>query len=151
MNKYAEEYKSSTESFLNLVNTLNPNDLDISDSEGWSPRQIIHHMADSETQSYARLRKLIAEPGSVIQGYDEGKWAENPTLGYQELPIEDSVAVIKAVRKSSYELIKRLSDEQLLNKCMHSESGEYSVKNWLDTYTNHPTDHMNQIKNLLNK
>ena len=151
MNKYAEEYKSSTESFLNLVNTLNPNDLDISDSEGWSPRQVIHHMADSETQSYARLRKLIAEPGSVIQGYDEGKWAENPTLGYQELPIEDSVAVIKAVRKSSYELIKRLSDEQLLNKCMHSESGEYSVKNWLDTYTNHPTDHMNQIKNLLNK
>ena len=151
MNKYAEEYKSSTESFLNLVNALNPNDLDISDSEGWSPRQVIHHMADSETQSYARLRKLIAEPGSVIQGYDEGKWAENPTLGYQELPIEDSVAVIKAVRKSSYELIKRLSDEQLLNKCMHSESGEYSVKNWLDTYTNHPTDHLNQIKNLLNK
>ena len=151
MKKSAEEYKSSTESFLNLVNTLNPNDLDISDSEGWSPRQVIHHMADSETQSYARLRKLIAEPGSVIQGYDEGKWAENPTLGYQELPIEDSVAVIKAVRKSSYELIKRLSDEQLLNKCMHSESGEYSVKNWLDTYTNHPTDHMNQIKNLLNK
>ena len=151
MNKYAEEYKSSTESFLNLVNTLNPNDLDISDSEGWSPRQVIHHMADSETQSYGRLRKLIAEPGSVIQGYDEGKWAENPTLGYQELPIEDSVAVIKAVRKSSYELIKRLSDEQLLNKCTHSESGEYSVKNWLDTYTNHPTDHLNQIKNLLNK
>mgnify|MGYP003348696067 FL=1 len=151
MNKYAEEYKSSTESFLNLVNTLNPNDLDISDSEGWSPRQVIHHMADSETQSYARLRKLIAEPGSVIQGYDEGKWAENPTLGYQNLPIEDSVAVIKAVRKSSYELIKRLSDEELSHKCIHSESGEYSVKNWLDTYTNHPTDHLNQIKNLLNK
>ena len=151
MSKYAEEYKSSTESFLNLVNTLNQTDLDISDSEGWSPRQVIHHMADSETQSYARLRKLIAEPGTVIQGYDEGKWAENQTLGYQNLPIEDSVAVIKAVRKSSYELIKRLSDEQLLNKCTHSESGEYSVKNWLDTYTNHPTDHLNQIKNLLTK
>ena len=151
MNKYAEEYKTSTESFLNLVSTLSASDLDKSDSEGWSPRQVIHHMADSETQSYARLRKLIAEPGSVIQGYDEGKWAENPTLGYQSLPVEDSVAVIKAVRKSSYELIKRLSNEELLNKCTHSESGEYSVKNWLDTYTNHPTDHLNQIKNLLNK
>ena len=151
MNNSADQYKASTESFLNLVNTLNPTDLDISDSEGWSPRQVIHHMADSETQSYARLRKLIAEPGTVIQGYDEGKWAENLTLGYQSLPVEDSIAVIKAVRKSSYELIKRLSDEQLLNKCTHSESGEYSVKNWLDTYTNHPTDHLNQIKNLLNK
>ena len=151
MKKSAEEYKASTESFLNLVNTLDSSDLDKSDSEGWSPRQVIHHMADSETQSYARLRKLIAEPGTVIQGYDEGKWAENPTLGYQNLPIEDSVAVIKAVRKSSYELIKRLSDEQLLNKCTHSESGEYSVKNWLDTYSKHPIDHLNQIKNLLTK
>ena len=26
-----------------------------------------------------------------------------------------------------------------------------AVKNWLDTYTNHPTDHLNQIKNLLTK
>ena len=151
MSDFAAKYKAATDEFLKLVSELTLGDLDKSDTEGWTPRQVIHHMADSETQSYARLRKLIAEPGSVIQGYDEGKWAENPTLGYQELPIEDSVAVIKAVRKSSYELIKRLSNEELLNKCIHSESGEYSVKNWLDTYTNHPTDHLNQIKNLLNK
>jgi hypothetical protein len=34
----------------------------------WSARQCIHHMADSEAQSYARLRRLVAEPeGSIIQ------------------------------------------------------------------------------------
>lgn len=35
-------------------------------------RQVIHHVADSATQSYARLRRLLAEPlGSIIQGDDE--------------------------------------------------------------------------------
>ena len=66
-----------------LFRSLSEKDLDKTDSEGWSPRQVIHHMADSEAQSYARLRRLIAEPGTTIQGYDEGKWAEDPTLGYK--------------------------------------------------------------------
>ena len=82
MNNFAEEYRAATEQFLNLVHSLKSSDLDKSDSDGWTPRQIIHHLADSEAQSYARLRRLIAEPGSIIQGYNENKWAESPTLGY---------------------------------------------------------------------
>ena len=79
MNDYAAEYKSSTQQFLDLVSSLRPEDLDKSDGEGWNPRQVIHHLADSEAQSYARLRRLLAEPGTVIQGYDEGLWANNAT------------------------------------------------------------------------
>ena len=71
----AAEYEASTQLFLQLVNSLKESDLDLSDAEGWTPRQVIHHVADSEAQSYARLRRLIAEPGTQIQGYDEGKWA----------------------------------------------------------------------------
>mgnify|MGYP003351716449 CR=1 FL=1 len=35
-----------------------------------SARQTIHHLADSETMAYTRLRRLAAEPEPVIQGYD---------------------------------------------------------------------------------
>jgi hypothetical protein len=90
---------------------LSEKDLDKTDVEGWSPRQVIHHMADSEAQSYARLRRLIAEPGTTIQGYDEGKWAEDPTLGYKSEAIDTPLEVIKSVRKSSYELLKRLNED----------------------------------------
>ena len=71
MSSFAEDYKASTETFVALVRSLSASDLDKSDHEGWTPRQVIHHMADSEAQSYARLRRLIAEPGTTIQGYDE--------------------------------------------------------------------------------
>ena len=149
MRNYASEYKSATDTYLDLVQKLTLEDLDKRDSTGWSPRQVIHHMADSEAQSYARLRRLIAEPGTAIQGYDEGKWAESETLAYKTAGIEGAIAVFKAVRQASYELITRIDNAQLKNEGIHTESGRYTVEIWLDTYINHPLDHANQIRNQI--
>jgi hypothetical protein len=149
IHELAARYDQSTQAFLSLALSLSEKDLDRKDAEGWSPRQVIHHVADSEAQSYARLRRLIAEPGTQIQGYDEGKWAENSTLGYEVTDVAASIEVFAAVRKSSYLLLQRLSEEQLENTCIHSESGEYSVKSWIQTYSNHPLDHADQIKKQL--
>lgn len=146
INQIAAEYQAATREFLTLANSLSESDYDRSDAEGWTPRQVIHHVADSEAQSYARLRRLIAEPGTIIQGYDEGIWAETPALGYRTAPVESSIAVFAAVRESSYQLLLRLDESQLDNQGTHSESGAYSVRDWIRSYTNHPTDHANQIR-----
>ena len=148
MKEFAEQYLNATKTFLDLVESLTSEQLDFANSEGWNARQVIHHMADSEAQSYARLRRLIAEPGTSIQGYDEGLWAENTTLSYKNHEIESSLEVFKAVRKSSYELLLRLDDSLLTNKGVHTELGEYSIKDWLNSYIKHPVDHANQIKEI---
>ena len=149
MQELAEKYQIATQEFLNLVAQISPNQLDKADKEGWTPRQVIHHLADSEAQSYSRLRRLIAEPGTLIQGYDENKWAESSTLGYKSEDVQSSLEVFKAVRQASYELIKRLSEKDLEIEGTHSESGAYSVGKWIKTYTNHPLDHANQIREQL--
>lgn len=143
---FASQYENATRKFLDTVHELSESELDVSSSGGWTARQVIHHVADSEAQSYARLRRLIAEPGTQIQGYDEGGWGENETLGYKDLPIEPSLAVFKAVRASSLGIIKRLSEPQLENSGIHTESGEYTIKTWLETYINHPLEHAAQIR-----
>ena len=43
--------------------------------ERWSTHEIIVHIADSEANSYVRVRRGIAEPGSQILGYDQDGWA----------------------------------------------------------------------------
>lgn len=141
-----EKYREATEEFISTVSKLTETELDVPKDQGWTARQVIHHVADSEAQSYARLRRLIVEPGTQIQGYDEGAWGENKTLGYEELPIQISLDVFKAVRASSLEILKRLSANQLENSGIHSESGEYSIRAWLESYINHPTDHAAQIR-----
>ena len=145
LDQIVDTYLSATEHFLNIVRSLSAEDLDKSKTGGWTPRQIIHHVADSEAQSYARLRRLIAEPGTEIAGYDEAGWGENQTLGYKVLPIENSLAVTKAVRDASADILKRITEEQLANTCTHSESGELTLERWITIYSKHPVDHANQI------
>ena len=149
MREWVVQYKEATIRFLAVAEALSSSELDKSDKEGWTPRQVIHHMADSEAQSYARLRRLIAEPGTVIQGYDEGAWAQNPTLGYTTESVDGALAVIRAVRESSYRLLVRLSETHLDNSGIHSESGNYSVRTWIETYTKHPLEHASQIQSQI--
>jgi hypothetical protein len=142
----AAAYESSTQFFLNLALGVTPELLDVHHENGWSARQIIHHVADSEAQSYARIRRLVAEPeGSVIQGYDEGAWAECEKLGYKDAPVENSIAVYAAVRAGSLDVLKRLEESDLLKFGEHSESGKFTIEKWLVNYTKHPLDHGDQL------
>lgn len=141
----AGEYQAATEIFLAAYAKFDSADLDKPKSDGWNARQVIHHLADSESQSCARLKRLIAEPGTIIQGYDENKWAQNPTLGYLVLPIESSLALFKASRAASLEIIKRLEVEDLSKSGTHTESGAYDLRKWFKSYINHPKDHANQL------
>lgn len=139
-------YRAATERFLRVATEVGQHELDITPPSGWSARQVIHHVADSEAQSYARLRRLIAEPGSEIQGYDEAGWAETPQLGYRELPVEESLAVFSAVRSASATVLTRLGDADLELAGKHSESGAYTLSDWLEIYTQHPLEHAAQIE-----
>jgi len=143
-------YLEATKYFFECVAKTTSGTLDNHHADGWSARQVIHHMADSEAQSYVRLRRLLAEPaGSEIQGYDEGAWAECEALGYQTLAIESSLAVIAAVRASSALVLEKLRAEDLTRYGMHSESGHYTLADWLEIYTRHPREHGDQLARAL--
>ena len=145
----AADYERATAAFIAAAAEAAPEELDRHHPEGWSARQVIHHVADSEAQSYARLRRLMAEPEPIIQGYDEAAWACAPALGYTELPIENSLAVFAAVRASSLDIIRRLTPDDLERAGVHTESGPYSVRTWLATYSAHPAEHADQLRRAL--
>ncbi len=151
LNELAEQYEHSTVVFLEAVALINQTNIDKSDHAGWSPRQIVHHMADSESQSAARLRRILAQPGTQILGYDEGAWAECSALGYRTFPIENSLALYKASRGSSLEVLRNLSETDLAKFAIHSERGTYTLKDWLSTYSSHPVDHANQLREAISE
>jgi hypothetical protein len=147
---FADKYQEATNYFEKLVQSLQPSDLDTKAPGEWSARQIIHHMADSEAQSYARLRRLLAEPeGSVIQGYDESAWAQSKKLGYEDLDISNSFKVTISVRNASADLILRMSPSDLDKFGTHTERGKFTVSDWLKAYSNHPLDHGAQLERAI--
>jgi hypothetical protein len=112
-------------------------------ADEWTPRQIVHHVADSETMSYIRLRRLLAEEKPLIMGYDEEEYARK--LHYDR-PIAASLAVVRAVRDSSAELLATLSEEEWAREGTHSDSGRYTMDDWLRIYVAHCHDHADQIR-----
>jgi len=126
------------------VDGLTNDDLDRTGPKGgWTPRQVVHHLADSEATAYVRLRKLIAEDDAVIQGYDEPEFARR--LHYDR-PIGSSLAVLAAVRTASLELLESLTPGEWDRQGTHTESGTYSVDDWLAIYAGHSHDHAKQIR-----
>ena len=149
ISEHAQSYEESTAAFLEAVTHITPENIDKTDHAGWSARQIVHHMADSESQSAARLRRILAEPGTQILGYDENAWSECTALGYRKFPIEKSLALYKASRDSSLEVLQNLTEQDLAKFAIHSERGNFSLEDWLRVYSKHPVDHANQLREAI--
>ena len=111
----------------------------------WSVHEIIVHMADSESMSALRVRKLIVEPGSMLMGYEEATWAD--ALDYKNQSMDDALQIIRAARQTTYRLLKTLPDEVYTHSVIHPEYAEpYTFEKWLDIYARHIPDHIEQIR-----
>jgi hypothetical protein len=112
----------------------------------WSVHEIIVHMADSESMAALRVRKLIVEPGSTLMAYEEAKWAD--ALNYLGQSADDALQVIKMARQTTYNLLKTLPDEVFSHSVTHPEYSElYTFDKWLNIYSRHIPDHVEQLKN----
>ncbi|MEO7664439.1 MAG: DinB family protein [Candidatus Limnocylindrales bacterium] len=139
-----ERFRSGTVDLDEALDGATEADLDRPQASGsWTARQVVHHLADSESMAYIRLRRLIAEDEPVIHGYDEPEWARR--LHY-ERGIEASRAVVTAVRAASLELLQSLTADEWSRNGTHSEAGSYSVERWLAIYAEHTHDHADQIR-----
>lgn len=136
-------FASGADDVIEALAGATDEDLDRHGPSGWSSRMVVHHLADSESMAYIRLRRLIAEDDPVIWGYDEPEWAER--LHYDR-PIEPSLAVLGAVRAASLQLMGSLTTDEWARTGTHTESGAYSVELWLDIYAEHSHEHAEQIR-----
>jgi hypothetical protein len=149
MNRIAllERYRTGYAEIADALTAATEADLDrASAPDEWTARMVVHHLADSETTAFVRLRRLIAEDDPQIVGYDEAEFARR--LHYDR-PIAASLAVVGAVREASLQLLERLTPEEWDRSGTHSESGPYTVDDWLGIYAEHCHDHADQIRRSL--
>jgi hypothetical protein len=112
----------------------------------WSAAEIVHHLADSETTSALRLRKLLVDDHAVIHGYDQEAYARS--LHYNDRPIGPSLEAFRAARISTMQVIERMTDADWAREGWHTESGRYGAERWLEIYAQHAHGHADQIRRL---
>jgi hypothetical protein len=113
----------------------------------WSIRFILHHLADSETVLYDRIRRVLSEPRQVLWVFDQDAWATG--LDYAQVPLELSRRGYESVRNAimyyaglHYERSGRL-------EFVHSVTGVRTLKDEFDKVASHNAHHLNQIRTAL--
>ena len=139
-----EQYKRGYREVNDAIAGATETELDARPAPGkWTVREIIHHLADSEMTSAIRLRNLIATDNVAIAGYDQDVFARR--LHYDR-PIAASLAVFKAARETTAELLDRLDEADWKREGTHPEHGRYGMDTWLRVYSVHARDHAEQIR-----
>ncbi len=139
---YGRAYDTLVEGLKKFPKTM----WDFKPAEGWSIHQILIHITDSEANSYVRCRRFIAEPGSGVYGYNTDRWAE--ALGYSGQDTDEALDLFRALRLSSYHLIRGLPESVWANTVDHSENGVMTFDDWLDTYERHIREHLSQMEQV---
>ena len=120
-------------------------ELDYRIAEGeWTPREVVHHLADSEMTSAIRIRRLIAEEQPLIAGYDQEEFARRL---YYTRPIGGSLAALAGARASTAAFLDEFQERDWARFGTHSEfPGPFTVIGWLEYYAEHAHDHADQIR-----
>src|SRR3979490_613048 len=144
--QYKEGYKEVSRSLENFP----PDLLTAHPIPGkWSAAEIVHHLADSETTSGIRLRRLLVEDHPLILGYDQDAYAAR--LNYNNREMIPALEAFRGARATAAQLFEFMSDEDWLREGTHSESGSYTTEDWLTIYAAHAPKHAPPNRRLLEK
>lgn len=115
--------------------------------EGWTLRQVVHHVADSHLNCYARFRLALTEDEPTIRPYDEAAWAELPDA--RSAPVEPSLDLLVALHDRWIRLARDCSSEELARTFRHPEmAGPIRLDETLSLYAWHGRHHCAHITRL---
>jgi hypothetical protein len=139
-----QQYKEGYASVAAALEGITPAELDSRPAPGkWSPREIVHHLADSEMTSAIRLRLLMAEDAPLIRGYDQDEFARRL---FYDRPYTSSLEAFRAARQATGEILDRMQPADWRREGTHTEIGGYSAQRWLEIYAVHAHNHADQIR-----
>jgi hypothetical protein len=113
----------------------------------WSVRYILHHLSDSETVLFDRIRRVLSEPRQVIWVYDQDAWASG--LDYAQVPLDISRRVYESVRAAILYYAGRYYEAKGHLEFVHSVTGVRTLKDEFDKVASHNEHHLSQIRSAL--
>lgn len=114
--------------------------------DGWTVRQLVHHVADSHVNAYTRLRLTLTEDNPTIKPYAEQKWAE--LLDARSMPVAVSLGMLDGIHARWVTLLRSLPAEDFARTMRHPEQGEMSLDMQSALYAWHSRHHVAHITGL---
>jgi hypothetical protein len=113
---------------------------------GWTVRQVVHHVADSHMNGFARIKLALTEETPAIKPYDENAFA---TLADMRLPVGISLNLLDALHARWMAVYAGMSEDQFTRAFFHPELDEtFTLARHAQLYAWHSRHHVGHITSL---
>jgi hypothetical protein len=145
--KAIAELAKLPENFSQAVAGLTPLQLDTPyRPEGWTVRQLVHHVPDSHANAYIRFKLALTEYEPAIKPYKEDMWAKLPDTA--NTPIEVSLQLLSALHTRWVTLLRAMDSSDFARTLRHPELGVLDLNRMLSLYAWHSAHHTAHITKL---
>jgi len=115
--------------------------------EGWTIRQVVHHLADSHMNSFIRFKLALTEDSPTIKPYYEERWAE--LEDGKNTPMDTSLKLLEGLHGRWVILLRSLNEQDLKKVFIHPEHGRaIQLSEIVALYAFHGKHHLAQITEL---
>ena len=114
--------------------------------EGWTVRQVVHHVPDSHLNAYVRFKLTMTEAEPGIKTYEESLWAQLPDA--RTAPIEMSLTLLESLHQRWVLFLKTLTQSDLQKQFNHPDHGLMKLEFLLRLYSWHGKHHVAHITSL---
>ena len=114
-------------------------------SDGWTVRQLVHHVPDSHLNAYVRMKLTVTEHEPTISTFDQDRWAN---LADNDVEIETSLALLEALHTRWVRFLRALSEDAWSRQLHHPEIGKIRLDQLLALYGWHGSHHVAHVTGL---
>jgi uncharacterized damage-inducible protein DinB len=114
--------------------------------DGWTVRQVVHHVADSHLNAYIRFKWALSEDNPTIKPYIQERWAALPDTALT--PVDVSLDLLETLHRRFVVLLESLKDEDWARPLVHPENGPMTLDKLLQMYAWHGRHHVAHITEL---
>jgi hypothetical protein len=114
--------------------------------DGWTVRQVVHHVPDSHLNAYVRIKLALTEDAPTIRPYDEAAWAG--LADTSSVPIDVSLSLLEALHLRWVALLRAMTPADFERGYEHPETGRHTLDHLLALYAWHGPHHVAHITGL---
>jgi hypothetical protein len=114
--------------------------------DGWTVRQLVHHLADSHMNAFIRMRKAMTENEPEITAYDEKAWANLPDSRQEDIDV--SLTLLDALHRRLTMMLRSMNEADWKRAFRHPERGLMRIDSNVLLYAWHGRHHVAHVTSL---
>jgi hypothetical protein len=114
---------------------------------GWTARQVVHHLFDSHSNAFTRMKLAVTEDNPTIKPYKEALWAE--LEDGKNTPVELGLVLLEALHKRWLIFLRSVGEKDFHRTFVHPESKRtQTIAQAVALYSWHCRHHLAHITEL---